>query len=191
MLGRSGGLAPSFFLKFGIFPNPTPEARQAGFCVFFQKKSWAKVAFLSPVPNVDRSRSWPGPGPARPAGMCIFPTTFLDFRLLPTKNYRFGGRKTTKNLDFRTPAPMFTETGPGLWCGPTGLCGGPTGPVWWPRSPCVGSTQSLCGIHTVPMCGPGPVRFGTVRHGRFEKSAAPPRRTHTCKIAIPRCGGQV
>ena len=29
--------------------------------------------------------------------------------------------------------------------------------------------------------GPGP--------GRFEKSAAPPRRTHPCKIAIPRCGG--
>ena len=38
---------------------------------------------------------------------------YLDFRLLPTKKYRFGGPKTIKNLDFRTLAPMFTKTGPG------------------------------------------------------------------------------
>ena len=50
---------------------------------------------------------------------------------------------------------MFTETGSGgsgpvVW--PTGLCGGPTGPVWWPH-PCGATTQSLCGIHTATMCG--------------------------------------
>ena len=38
---------------------------------------------------------------------------YLDFRLLGSKKYRFWGPKTTKNLDVRTPAPMFTETGSG------------------------------------------------------------------------------
>ena len=81
MLGASGGLAPSFLSSPAFFQNPQKVPVRPDF-VFFQKKSWAKMAILSPGPNVDRSRSWTGPGPARPAGMCIFiifPTTFLDF----------------------------------------------------------------------------------------------------------------
>ena len=38
---------------------------------------------------------------------------YLDFRLLPTKKYRSWGQKRTQNHGFRTPAPMFTKTGPG------------------------------------------------------------------------------
>ena len=64
VLGASGGLAPSFLSSSAFFPNPQKVPVRPDF-VFFLKKSWAKMAILSPGPNVDRSRSWTGPGPAR------------------------------------------------------------------------------------------------------------------------------
>ena len=45
------GACPVIFLKIHPVEKPTPEARQAGFCVFSEKK----VPILSPAANVDRN----------------------------------------------------------------------------------------------------------------------------------------
>ena len=67
MLAVSGGLAPSFYWSPAFLKNPQKVAVIEDF-VFFRKKSWAKMAILSPGPNVDRSR--PGAGPSPAPGQC-------------------------------------------------------------------------------------------------------------------------
>ena len=110
MLGASGGLAPSFYWSRAFLKNPQKVAVIEDF-VFFRKKSWAKMAILSPGPNVDRSRSggrWPQP---LVVGFRRFFLFFLEFYVFFQKKYRFWGQKRSQNHGFRTRAPMFTETG--------------------------------------------------------------------------------
>ena len=77
MLGASGGLAPSFYWSPAFLKNPQKVAVIENF-VFFRKKSWAKMAILSPGPNVDRSRSG-GRGPVAATSGCRFPAFFSFF----------------------------------------------------------------------------------------------------------------
>ena len=68
MLAVSGGLAPSFYWSPAFLKTPQKVVVIEDF-VFFRKKSWAKIAFLSPGPNVDRSQSGGaemGPGARKP-----------------------------------------------------------------------------------------------------------------------------
>ena len=95
MLGASGGLAPSFYWSPAFLKNPQKVAVIEDF-VFFRKKSWAKIAFLSPGPNVDRSRSggrewvrqgwWPQP---LVVGFRRFFFFLGSFTLFFLKKYRF------------------------------------------------------------------------------------------------------
>ena len=107
---------------------------------------------------------------------------FWDFDL--DEKVSFLVSKTDKKPRFSNPGPNVHRNR----SGGVRACGVAHRPVWWPHRP-------LCGGHVVPVWDPHspnvrPARFGPARPARFEKSAAPPRRTHTRKIAILRCGGQ-
>ena len=121
---------PGHFSQILYFSKSHSRGPSSRILCFPAKKVGQKSPFCPRPPMSTGAR-------IRPAGMYLFPTTFLDCRLLPTKKYRFGGQKTTKHLDVRTPAPMFTETGPG---GGVRACGVAHRPVWWPHRPCVVAT---------------------------------------------------
>ena len=112
MLAVSGGLAPSFYWSPAFLKNPQKVAVIEDF-VFFRKKSWAKMAILSPGPNVDRSQ-------VRGRGNLYGPVRYghrrcyLDFRLLPTKSTVLGVKKGPKTMVFE-PRPQ---------CSPKPVLGG-------------------------------------------------------------------
>ena len=160
----SRGTGSTNFRDFSLIPDPFRSIFDV-FGTFLDPPLTCfcsqKTPPASPAPNVDRNPALPRPcpGPAR-----AWPG--------PAR----AGPGPARGL----------PGGPGAWPGPVWwphrpLCGGPTGP-------CVATTQSLCGIHTEPMCGHGP---GPGPGTGGSKSLWPllATHTHTRKIAIPRCGG--
>ena len=74
--------------------------------MFFRKKKWATMSILSPGPNVDRSRSWPCPGPARGRPACVFfRRHFWIFDFYRRKSTVLGVKKRPKTSIFE-PRPQ-------------------------------------------------------------------------------------
>ena len=91
------GACPVIFVKYGIFPKPSKSARQAGFCVFPEKKLGGNRHFV-PGPQCR-----PEPGSGRPA--CIF--FRRDFWILHfyDEKVQFLGSKNDQKPRFSDPDP--------------------------------------------------------------------------------------
>ena len=157
MLGASGGLAQSCLSSSAFFQNPQKVTVIEDF-VFFRKKSWAKMAILSPGPNVDRSRSggrWPQPLVVGFRRFFLF--FFGRFTCFSKKSTVWGVKKGPKTMVFE-PRPQ---------CSPKPVLGGVSEP----------GSRTMCapmGAHIVPidvyggqqggMPAPGRSRTGSGRH---------------------------
>ena len=76
------GALPRHFCRLRHFSKTLKKCLSGRILCFSGKKSWAKMAILSPGPNVDRSRSGAGPGTGGSKSLRPLPAEPTHARLL-------------------------------------------------------------------------------------------------------------